>query len=141
VPNGKFEGKSYCEYLQSASTDEDRLIISMQNKAGEILRNMDTFSGQSDVHMVSLEDLSHDASGETYWIICQKMGLSDVDSATFYALLVRHALWNLKAQGKGIPGHSTSGVSSDSIRRIKGRALTCYQELFGDIHVRLGYGE
>lgn len=139
VPERKYGGKSYCELLRDAPTDEDRLIISMENRAGEILRRMESYVGQDDVHMVALEDLSHDDSGETYRELCRAMGLSEQDSAKLYELLVRHALWNLKRAGARAPNHSTSGVDPKVIERLKGRALRHYRQQFGDIHLRLGY--
>jgi hypothetical protein len=139
VPEDKYDGKSYCEYLQSAPTDEDRLIISMQNMAGDIIRRMESFCEHDDIHMVALEQLSHDASGKTCRRICEVMGLSAEDTETFYRLLVRHSLWSLRAQGRKAPRHSTSGVNPDVISRLTGRALAFYKSTFGDVHVRLGY--
>lgn len=47
--------------------------------------------------------------------------------------------WCLLKKTGRIPKHATSGVSNRSIARLQGAALTKYTELFGDLHVKLGY--
>jgi hypothetical protein len=65
--------------------------------------------------------------------------LRSLDTDTFRDLLIRHSIWKIKGTTGQLPRHSTSGVGSDSVNRLKGRALNHYEELFGDIHARLGY--
>jgi hypothetical protein len=67
------------------------------------------------------------------------MCLNHRDTNTFRELLIRHSIWKIKGTTGRLPRHATSGVRSESINRIKGRALNHYEDLFGDIHARLGY--
>lgn len=140
-PQGNVRSKSYCELLRSAKSDEDRHIISMNNKAGEVIRNMLTYVECDDVLMVSLENLSHDVSGEIYGEICEYMELSSSDAETLSRIFIENALWNIKMTGSELPRHSTSGVDALAKHRISGSALEHYQSVFGDAHRLLGYPE
>lgn len=141
MPKNKYGGKPYYHYLRSAASDEDRLIISMENRAGTIIRNMSTFLDAPDILSVKLEDVARDESGQIYSEICQYMRLSEHNQKILSSIFKKHSLWYLKSYAGLLPRHSTSGVSKDSINRLQGRALERYRELFGDIHLRLGYPE
>lgn len=141
IPRGMYGGKSYCELLRSAKSDEERHIISMNNKAGEVIKNMLTYVDCDNVLMVSLEDLSHDVSGKVYGDICEYMELSSNDTETLSRIFVENALWNIKIAGSGLPRHSTSGVDALAKHRITGCALEHYQSVFGDAHRLLGYSQ
>ena len=141
MPNEKYGGKPYYYYLSSAASDEDRLIISMENRAGVIIRNMSTFIDAPDILSVKLEDVSRDESCQIYDDICKYMQLSEHNHNILSRIFKKHSLWYMKTNTGLLPNHSTSGVSKDSINRLQGRALERYQELFGDIHLRLGYPE
>lgn len=139
VPREKFDGKSYCQLLRDAATDEDRLIISMENKAGEIVKRLGSLADSDDVFFVSLEDLSRDESCSVYYDICEYMQLCEADFNIMFNHLKRESLWYMRQTSGEIPSHSTSGVSDTYIARLNGVALARYTELFGDLHIKLGY--
>ncbi len=141
MPMQKYGGQPYCHYLRKAASDEDRLIISMENRAGTIIRNMSTFLEAPAILSVKLEDVARDESCRIYSDICEYMQLSDHNQNILSGILKKHSLWHMKMKTGLLPDHSTSGVSQDSINRLRGKALERYQELFGDIHRRLGYTE
>lgn len=141
VSNKRYGGKSYSNYLRDAATDEERLIISMENVAGNIIRRMASFIDASDILTVKLEDIARDDSCQTYHDICKYMQLSDHNYHILSNLLRKNSLWYIRKKTGTIPQHCTSGVSRDSINRLQGMALARYHDLFGDIHLRLGYKE
>jgi len=141
IPMQKYGGKSYNDFLRGTATDEDRFIISMENKAGDIIRNMTTFLDAPEILSIKLEDIAREESCQAYDDICKHMQLSDRNYHILSNLLKKHSLWYIKKNIGTIPKHSTSGVSKDSINRLQGLALERYHELFGDIHLRLGYQE
>ena len=139
-PIKKFGGLTYSERLAVAQDDEERLIVSMESKAGHIVGNMATFAeADNDILVVRLEDIVGDESCKVYETISEFLELPENDQKIMTEMLIRHSLWNLKSLSRELPSHSTSGVKSDSIARIKGEALSKYEELFGDLHIRLGY--
>jgi hypothetical protein len=113
----------------------------MENRAGTIIRNMSTFLDAPDILSVKLEDVARDESCQIYDDICKYMQLSEHNHNILSRIFKKHSLWHMKTNTGLLPNHSTSGVSKDSINRLQGRALERYQELFGDIHLRLGYPE
>lgn len=141
MPRQEYGGKAYYQYLRSAASDEDRLIISMENRAGAIIENMRTFINAPHILPVKLEDIARDESCQIYDDICTHMQLSDDDHKCLSEIFKMHSLWYIKSNTGSLTGHSTSGVSEHSVNRLQGRALERYQELFGDIHLQLGYPE
>jgi len=139
MPKEEYGGKPYFDYLRSAASDEDRLIISMENRAGAIIENMRTFINAPHILSVKLEDIARDESCQIYDDICTHMQLSADDHNILSEIFKKHSLWYIKSNTGSLPGHSTSGVSKNSVNRLQGRALERYQELFGDIHLQLGY--
>lgn len=140
-PQEKFNNLSYTELLQQGRTDEERLIISMENLAGDILKRIETFVNKEDVLLISLESLAWDSSLSTFKKIADYCHFEEPFRRQFIKELENNSLRKIKENTGSLTTHSTSGVSKSSIKRLTGRAEEVYTEHFGDLHTKLGYDE
>lgn len=134
IANPEYGGLSYQQYLLEMPSDEERLIAEISRSRSHIQNMIDVFrSGKAKT--IRIETLSHDITGKTHFSIINHLNIHGLAIPAFMDSLIRNSLF-AKDQ---LPSHSTTGVQVYKNSTFPKKAEEKYLELYGDVHLELGY--
>ena len=138
IPKAAYGGKSYRQLLESLSCYGEQLIFEMSNGSLGTLQEMSKiYFGAIATLTIKLEDISWDSSGLPHQQLSEHLVADSMMQNELKRVFIQNSLFALPST----PKHSRTRVLPASRKDIKGKALKVYSDIYGDLHLRLGYGE
>ena len=135
-PTEKCGGVSYQQSLRALSCYPDQLVFEMMNGSCGTLSDMARIYNQRIATItIRLEDVSWDASGATHHQLSEHLVDDSEALESIKSVFLKHSLFSLPVP----PVHARTMVSPYVKGDLSGRAQRIYRNLFGDLHLDLGY--
>ena len=135
-PTEKYGGVSYQQSLRALTSYPDQLIFEMMNGSRGTLGDMAKIYKQRIATItIRLEDLSWDISGDPHHQLSEHLVDDPATLESIKSVFLKHSLFYLQVP----PAHARTMVSPTVKEDLSGRAQQMYRDLFGDLHLDLGY--
>jgi len=136
VPRDKFAGASYQEALRALPCYSDQLIFEMMNGSRETLLDMAQIYNEGiATATIKLEEISWDKTGIAHGQLSAHLVDDSLLLPLIKSVFLRNSLFSLPTP----PRHARTMVSPSAKDDVSGRVQQMYGNLFGDLHLDLGY--
>ncbi len=136
IPKPIYGGKSYQQCIEDLPYYSDQIIFEMRNGSLGALQEMGNIhSGNLATITIKLEEISWDMSGVIHQQLSEHLVKDRLLEKELKSVFLKHSLFALQSP----PRHARTMLSPSFRADLKGKALSSYYELYGDLHAMLGY--
>jgi hypothetical protein len=135
-PRDKFAGASYQEALRALPCYSDQLIFEMMNGSrGTLLDMAQIYNEGIATATIKLEEISWDTTGISHGQLSAHLVDDSLLLPLIKSVFLKHSLFSLLTP----PRHARTMVSPSAKDDVSGHVRQMYRNLFGDLHLDLGY--
>ena len=132
-------GKTVQEYLRGLESFDDKLRFEIDDVSVKNLREMEEFDGKGVIETVCYEDLIDDTDLRRSAALFSMLGFDPYEVVIGIASMWRHSLFG---QSWGVrDNHVKDGSSRQHVKVYSPEARAYFDERFGALRARLGYGQ
>jgi len=137
-PMKKYGGLSYQQFLRTLPSYPDQLIFEMTNGTRGTLADMSRiYMERIATITIRLEDISWDVSGWTHQHLSEHLVDDSLLLGSIKSVFLKHSLFSLQTP----PRHSRTMVSPSFKDDLTGNVQQTYRNLFGELHLKMGYND